>query len=661
MTLIDEIFDLQIPGSVQISPNAQQVIYTTTYSGHHKKEDNPVSTIWLAETGKPRSARQLTPGTYNDTSPKWRPDGSSIAFISDRAKHDESSAIYILPVTEAGEAYAVTPADHEKSITSIKWSPSGDCIAYLSADETTEENRAKDKAKDDVVVWNEGWEFNRLRIVSVATKEITTLVARDAHVCEFDWNDDGTKIAFAETRTPNLESPWRDGSKISVLDVSTKAITDVCTFPNTVEHLTWAGDALYFTGRVRPSSCVTSDMVYQIGLSAGTMRYEQHAHGQGDCADDLIKVGKQLVVLVAHGVESHIRFPNDRILLNRKQRIDSWDAATVEDGDEMMIALTLSGADAPPEVFTANALGGAMVQLSTHGELLKDHKFGNCTFLTCQSTSVKGDQSVRLDGLFVIPSSSAQRNGKPMKPLATVVMPHGGPYGRNTEEFSNLSDMWTPLLLNAGYAVLYVNYRGSRGRGEDFAAACRGAVGTYDLADVVEVTQHAIAEGYADKQRLIIGGWSQGGFLSYLASVRNGQHQYGWKFKGAMPGAGVTDWGTMALSSDAGYFEAELAGIAPWESEDKREMGGRANSPIWEFAAARKRGDIPPLLMMHGERDERCPVNQAMGFRRALEAAGLPFEFAMYPREPHDITERKHLVDLAERMLKFVEKHIGGS
>jgi dipeptidyl aminopeptidase/acylaminoacyl peptidase len=86
--------------------------------------------------------------------------------------------------------------------------------------------------------------------------------------------------------------------------------------------------------------------------------------------------------------------------------------------------------------------------------------------------------------------------------------------------------MWGPVILSAGFAMLVPNYRGGSSRGEEFA---RGA-GKYDYEDVITLTQHVIERGYADKDRLVVAGWSNGGFLSYLSSVRNGLYGHGWRF-----------------------------------------------------------------------------------------------------------------------------------
>jgi len=66
------------------------------------------------------------------------------------------------------------------------------------------------------------------------------------------------------------------------------------------------------------------------------------------------------------------------------------------------------------------------------------------------------------------------------------------------------------------------------------------------------------------------------------------------------------------------------------------------------------------MLILHGEKDERVPLEQAVGMRKAMEDNGLTFEYVVYPREGHIIKERKHLTDMAERVLRWADMYIGG-
>lgn len=657
MTLIEDLLGLQVPSSVKISPDSQSIVYATSLNWGSKTGEHDVSTIWLANTGKPKSARQITSGQYNDHAPKWSPSGDSIAFLSDRGKQGESSAIYILPLS-GGEAHPVTPAENERSIDKFEFSPDGKTVAFLSADEKSEEKKAREKAKNDAQVWGEDWAFNRLRVVHIGTKTVTVIVSKDAHIVDFAWNDAGTQLGFTEVRTPNIESPDLYGTTISTVDIESKEVRKVTHFPGTIRNLTRVGAHLYFTGSITEMELNSSQCVYHIDLSNQPAAYAHHAHGTEDCAMGLVKAGGDVTVMVQHGMEDQIRILGGHMLFSKKRKLLAWDAAFTHDSDEIVLAVVQGDTNHPIEVYSTTASGGAMVPLSNHGHLFAEKQFGTCTFVSCPSS----DGKVQLECPWLTPSTvPTNPDGTPTHPLPTVVLVHGGPYYRHTESFDSLYFLWSPLLLSAGYGVLIADYRGSSGRGEDWAAYAR-QVGTSDYEDVIAQTQHIVEKGYADKDRLMVGGWSSGGFLTYLCTVRNGTHGHGWHFKAAIPGAGITDCDTMIFTSDIGSWQASItAGGKPWQAERKDDTRNRSGSAIWEFGDAMKnKVPIPTMLILHGEKDERVPLEQSVATRRALVDAGLPFEYVVYPREGHIIQEMKHLVDMDERVLRFVDKHIGG-
>ena len=144
--------------------------------------------------------------------------------------------------------------------------------------------------------------------------------------------------------------------------------------------------------------------------------------------------------------------------------------------------------------------------------------------------------------------------------MPTAVFVHGGPYSRTSVTF-NLLYYWVPYLMSAGYAVLCPNYRGGSGRGDDHASQVRGGMGITDYSNIISLVKACVFKDLIDETKVAIGGWSQAGFLSYLAFTREV-----FQFKAAFCGAGVTDWKMMTMSSDASWFGAKLAGCAPWET-----------------------------------------------------------------------------------------------
>lgn len=175
----EQLVDLQVPQDVRISPSGKHCVYVCKPIA--RAAEHFISSLWIAELGKEHSARQLTSGLSHDSSPRWCPDtttGESIAFISDRAKPGESSAIYVLSM-DGGEAYPVTKVGGKKAIEAFKWSPDGQCIAFLSADEKSKDQETREEETGGAIVYGEDWEFDRLRLLHVATREISTLVADD--------------------------------------------------------------------------------------------------------------------------------------------------------------------------------------------------------------------------------------------------------------------------------------------------------------------------------------------------------------------------------------------------------------------------------------------------------------------------------------------------
>src|SRR5689334_20080752 len=138
-------------------------------------------------------------------------------------------------------------------------------------------------------------------------------------------------------------------------------------------------------------------------------------------------------------------------------------------------------------------------------------------------------------------------------------------------------------------------------------------------------------------------GWSQGGFMTAWAVGQT------TRFRCAIMGAGVSDWGMMVAESDSPTFEAALGGSTGWEGPGPHRHDEL--SPI--SYAGRMR---TPLLILHGERDERVPASQGRFLHRALRAHGVPCELVIYPREPHTVRERAHQLDLHRRVRSWLER-----
>jgi dipeptidyl aminopeptidase/acylaminoacyl peptidase len=349
--------------------------------------------------------------------------------------------------------------------------------------------------------------------------------------------------------------------------------------------------------------------------------------------------GADPLVVLAEGLDSVIcRLDGTTDRLERLAHVPGAIGGIDASPDGHSVAVTKSAALEPFDVW-AGPPEGPLRRLSDTRPELREIVWG-----AQQRLGWTAPDGLALDGLLILPSGKTRADG----PFPLVTLIHGGPYGRFTESFqlqpwAGISGQW---LATAGYAVFLPNPRGGMGHGHDFAARVTGAPGREDWGDIVAGLDRLVADGVADPDRLAIGGWSQGGFMSAWAV---GQTD---RFKAAVVGAGPTDWGMMAATSDMPTFEADLGGSRGWEGIGPHPHD--AISPI-SFAHRVK----TPVLILHGEKDERVPLNQAEFFARALREFGVPHEYVVYPREPHEIGERNHQIDLLRRVRAWYGRWLG--
>lgn len=681
--LMQRLFECEKPSGVRISPAAQsprQVVYQCAPYG--RKGEHTKSSLWLAEHGVQHSARQITSGLFNDHSPCWTPDGKSIIFISDRAKPGKSSALYCLTLA-AGEPYPLTPAENEKTIERFDIDPcAGSFVAYLSPDEDSPERKQKIEDKDDADVYGQECPFNRLRLVHIVSRTVETLFAQDSHVTRLVWSKDSTAVIFMSHDTLDVDDPTR---QFSLVTLSSRAVTTICRYPGYIfSDLVRSPKGALFLAGVIPGVITSSNCLYELDVEAKTCI--PHSNPELSCAVSISSSASATSVMYAIDEKTvQTVFPSSysrpdegtgmtlqKVASNHISSIDWVLTKDENDRAQYLGVVTSSYPDRSTEVVSYSQHSEQPSGLSVF-VYLSQHAASLATTLPFGFVGVQAPGPDSTDGPrgFLL----APKGLSGIKKAPCFVDIHGGPYWRSTPGFDPTGLGWTTVLRDAGYAVLFVNYSGSSGRGEAWAQRASAGVGTVDYEDVLAVVEAAIEMGAIDPERIVVGGWSQGGFLSYLCATRNAsglrfkrpldsstttstrEARPSWRFKGAVCGAGVTDWDAMAMTSDAPRFEGQLSGSLPW-ALDKADTSGRAGSAIWEMAQARTE-DIPPVLILHGKEDQRVPWTQGLAYSRACRAKGVPCEFVTYPREGHDFEERAHLVDMARRVLSFVQRTIG--
>jgi dipeptidyl aminopeptidase/acylaminoacyl peptidase len=250
----------------------------------------------------------------------------------------------------------------------------------------------------------------------------------------------------------------------------------------------------------------------------------------------------------------------------------------------------------------------------------------------------QGSDGMPLRGWLLLPPGLAGD-----APLPLVVNVHGGPSWQWGNWFHGTWHDWAQALTARGFAVLLPNPRGSTGGGERFESANRSDLGGLDFEDVMLGIDLLIERGVADPERLGIGGWSYGGFLTAWAVTQTD------RFKAAVAGAAVTNWPSKVGTTDIRpYNEANFPGPLH-ETPDA----------LWERSPVRYLKAVnTPTLIVHGEADPRVPVGQGYEFYLGLKAVGVPTELVTYPRQAHAFHERAFQLDLLKRTCDWFEKYL---
>ena len=241
------------------------------------------------------------------------------------------------------------------------------------------------------------------------------------------------------------------------------------------------------------------------------------------------------------------------------------------------------------------------------------------------------------DGM-TIPAFLTVPHGKPPFPL--VVMPHGGPFVHERPySYTNYYPEWAQLLANNGYLVLQPQYRGSQGYGMKFylAAFQEGGYGGYGMQDDKDDgAMYLVEQGLADPDRMAMFGWSYGGYAALVAASRSPQ-----LYQCTVPGAAVAD-----RMMQVNYFRDRMRGA---EGLAFVRTWLKSLSPIDEVEKVNV-----PMLIVHGDVDQRVPVDHARKYLKELDKHGKSYEyvelegadhFANTLFYNHKITFYKELID----------------
>jgi dipeptidyl aminopeptidase/acylaminoacyl peptidase len=634
------VVDVAAAVSPAISPDGRLVAHAVVENGG--PDGRPHGSIWVTAADGSTPPRRLTDGTARDLAPKWGPDSASLFFRSDREEQGTAQLQRIRLDGSQGIAKAEALTSWRGGVSDHLPLLDGRAVALLAEDEPTAEDERREAEGDDAKVWGRGRHLRptRLRLLDLETDVLRTVNGLgDRHVVALAQRPDGGPLAVLSWSTAEVD-PGVMTAALHVVDPCSATVQNLG--PVGIEAQApawWNHDGVWHLAHlaVTPGHLVGGLAVLDTvpPATGPAVEHRNLTVGMSVCPTELVQVADgPPLALFADGLDTALyRLRPETLRFHQVLCASGTLAGLTASRSGEAVALLASTAYEPKDVH-AGPTGGPLVRLSDAGPELRGIRWGVQERLRYQASD-----GLQLDGLLILPAGRTRDDG----PFPLVTLVHGGPYFRHADECVLSVVDCGQWLATAGYAVFLPNPRGGSGRGHEFAAMVAGAVGGDEWTDILSGIDLLVARGVADPKRLGISGWSHGGFMAAWATARTD------RFKAAVMGAGISDWGMQAGTGDWGVLDAALGGSTGWEGPGPHAHD--RNSPISYASTIRT-----PVLILHGEEDTNVPLSQAIHFHRALRHFGVEHELVVYPREGHGLQERAHQLDALRRIRAWFDR-----
>ena len=628
---IDDLLSFRTVGDPQISPDGKWILYVVTAPDLKKNDrDSDIYRVPF-EGGEPV---RMTTSPKADSSPRWSPDGQTIAFLSAR---DGTMQIYTMHAF-GGEAEKLT--DHGEPISGFAWRPDGKAILFASAVPKSEEEKER-----VATVVDEDLRPRHLWLHVLASKESEQLTSGEMSVRSFDCSPDGKAVVFSA------------GERAQAFDM----------FYRTDIYIVEIGN-----GEPRPlhqnEGVDLSPVFSPCGKWVAFISRDDELHPVGHRSLALLELSSGEIRMLAEDFSPQIIgdiewTSNLGIVFHTYDRVarrfycadpGSGSITLFTEGDYVYSALDINAesnrlAFIREDPLTPADLYAAELDSDGIGEPRKltevNPQVGNWKLGCTEVITWTAPDGVEVEGLLVYPVDYESGRRYPL-----MVFAHGGPADAFLLEFSAnwYSNHYNTAQYFAGlgWAMLMPNPRGSIGYGDKFERGNINDWGGGDYQDIMSGVDKVIEMGVADPEKLAMRGWSYGGYMTAWIVTQTD------RFKAAAVGAGLTNMVSMYGTTDLfGVLEYHFGGHI---------YGERKQLYLERSALTHVKNVVTPTLIIQGRMDQRVPMGQAQEFYRALKTLGVPTKLIIYPNMGHGpfgIRERR---DILQRWTSWFSKYVLG-
>ncbi len=571
--------------------------------------------------------RLLTSGNFKDSSLRWSPDGARIAFFSSRPEAGlwvvEIATGHLTPITKVVHSNFWLPMRG----SNLAWSPDSQHLAFVGADPSIP-TPAADPRVITRLQFKSRTDFSDDRrehiwlVDAAAGARPRPLTTGNFHEHSLDWR--GSQIVFVSNRRPDPDAVHNyDLFTVDAGSGSIRRLTETpgCEFTPVFSP---DGRSIAYTATTRAVTTIDSvaedTHVWTIPSAGGAPREWNHAVDRRSTSPSWSLDGRSVYYL-AGDRGRQLLYRDSRPVFDKNVTVSSYSVGprlAYLMGDALSLAELYLGED----LLTGNNRALAGVRL--------------IEAIRIEYQSFDGHP---MEGWFVPPADRDFDDGNPL--LLSV---HGGPHGMYG--YSLARNLALQILAARGYAVLYLNPRGSSGYGQKFSDGGVNDWGGGDYHDLIAGVDHILQRfPWLDPDRLGVLGSSYGGYMTNWIITQTP------RFRAAVATASLSN--LISFYSTSLYQDlvhAEFQGF-PWEGDNYERLWDR--SPLKHAAKART-----PTLFLHGEQDHDVHMSDAEQMYVALRRRGVDAQLVRYPREGHGFQEPRHRIDALERTIEWLDRYL---
>jgi dipeptidyl aminopeptidase/acylaminoacyl peptidase len=629
MTL-EQIARLASVDEVAVSPDGRSVAFTRTVPRDLATEDDGPAWSELHVAGPDGEVRAFVTGESGVGNIDWLPDGSGVSFVEARGD-DERSKLYVIPV-DGGEARLLASAGD--GIADYSFSPDGERVALIARETVPDARQELEQAGFDAEVFEEGLRPRRLWIKTLGVEDSLREIDVEGSVQAVEWSPAGDRLALRVTPRQLVDHVLMF-QRIRIVSPTGELLGAVDN-PGKLGEVAWSGDGrrLAFIGTETIRDTAAGRLMVT-GREGGQWRHLMPGL-EGHVMDIAWRDGR-IVFLSHEGVESRIGAirpdgEDERTLLSR-------DGLIVEsiDVDGGGVAFSASTPRHPEEAF--RLADDRAERLSDSNRWLADVELARQQVVTYAARD-----GLDIQGLLIWPLDYQEDRRYPL-----ILAVHGGPESHYSNGWLTSYNLPGQHAAAEGYFMFYPNYRGSTGRGVEFALSSQGRPAKEEFDDLVDGVDHLIAEGLVDGERVGITGGSYGGYATAWGAT-----YYSERFAAAVMNVGLSDKIAMLGTSDIPRELYEVHYLTwPWEDWSLY----REASPIYHVEKAQT-----PILILHGAADTRVDPTQSRILYRYLKLQDdpPPLRLVLYPGEGHGNRRAASRWDYSLRLMRWMDHYLVG-